>query len=250
MIFLAGLVNSAPPFITSTGDGLEIFINFQEALSVNQEYEVEIHVTNKTNGVPISSGISCSLHLYSASGDHLFSGTDNTPSNNLDYSFLLNASNFSNNGEYPYFAFCNSSTLGGSISSFFAVTPNGEIGTTSKAIFYSGLIFVLIFFLGVAIYNFIEFDNLLNRVGMLGVIYLLLIAITFISWHMASDFIISSPFLISMLRIMFLLLVIGLFPLVLGGFAWYVLMLFKIKEINRLMTKGFSLEDAKRRSSR
>jgi len=97
---------------------------------------------------------------------------------------------------------------------------------------------------------FINFNNLLNRVGMIGIGYLLLIAITFISWQMASDFLLSAQFLVSMLRILFIVLMVGAFPLLIGAFAWYVLMLFKIKEIERLMGKGFSEQEARRRTSR
>lgn len=129
----------------------------------------------------------------------------------------------------------------------FVISPNGEDATEGKAVFYIGLLIVLLVFLVGAVVIFMESENLLARVGMFGLGYLLLMAITFIGWNMASDFLTSSPFLISMLRILFWVLVAGVFPLVVGGFAYYVLMLFNIKEIERLMTKGFSYEDAQRR---
>jgi hypothetical protein len=65
---------------------------------------------------------------------------------------------------------------------------------------------------------------------------------------MASDFITSSPFLIEMLRILFFVLVIGAFPLLIGAFAWYLIMLFKIREIERLMSKGLDYNEAEQRS--
>jgi hypothetical protein len=45
-------------------------------------------------------------------------------------------------------------------------------------------------------------------------------------------------------------LVVGMFPLVIGAFAWYVLMLFKIKEIERLMSKGMDMGEAEKRQGR
>ena len=139
---------------------------------------------------------------------------------------------------------------GGLCGNNFAVNKGGVEPSIGNAMFYLGLLAILILFLVGTIYIFFESENLLARVGMIGLGYLLLIAISFIGWNVASDFITSAPFLISMLRILFFVLIAGLFPLVIGGFAWYVLMLFKIKEIERLMTKGFSFEDAERRQGR
>jgi hypothetical protein len=39
------------------------------------------------------------------------------------------------------------------------------------------------------------------------------------------------------------------FPLLIGAFAWYVIMLFQIKEIQTLMDKGFSEDEARRRTA-
>lgn len=129
----------------------------------------------------------------------------------------------------------------------FKVTPNGEDSNVGSAILYIGVLAVLIIFLILSIYSFVTFDNLLNRVGMLGLSYLFLIAITFIGWNMANDFLTSAPFLVEMLRILFFVLIIGAFPLLIGSFAYYFIMLFKIKEIERLMGKGMSGEEAERR---
>jgi hypothetical protein len=143
-------------------------------------------------------------------------------------------------GEYQYFSDCGSGS--------FMVTPNGEEATTGKAVFYIGLLFVLLFFFAVTIFFFSDTDNILGKVASIGLGYLLLIAITFIAWNMAKDFLTSSPFLIEMMRIVFFVLIVGLFPLVLGGFIWYFLMLFKIKEIQRLMDRGIGYDEAKKRA--
>jgi len=132
----------------------------------------------------------------------------------------------------------------------FTITPNGEDASIGKAVFYIGLLTVLLFFLVLIVLSFANFDNLLNRVGMIGLGYLLLISITFIGWNMAGDFLTSSPFLVEMLRILFWILIVGLFPLVIGGFAWYLIMLFKIKEIERLMDRGIDRDEAERRGGR
>lgn len=129
------------------------------------------------------------------------------------------------------------------------VTNSTYVAGTGEAIVYFGLNGVLLLFLAGCVLIFISFDNLLARVFTFGIGYLLGIAVSFVSWQMASDFI-TSVFLIDMFRILFLVLMIGAFPLLIGAFAWYFIMLFQIKEIQRLMDKGFSEDEAKRRTSR
>jgi hypothetical protein len=163
------------------------------------------------------------------------------------------------------YSFCDTSNLGRYFVSYhydsdgiyldsdmdwFQVTPNGEEATMGKAVFYIGLLIILVIFLIGSVVLFINYDHLLVKVGMLGIGYLLLMAITFISWNMASDFLLSAPFLVSMLRISFIVLMVGFFPLIIGLFIWYFLMLFKIKEIERLMTKGLDFNEAERRTGR
>jgi hypothetical protein len=65
---------------------------------------------------------------------------------------------------------------------------------------------------------------------------------------MAKDFLTSSPFLIEMMRIVFFILLAGAFPLLVGMFAYYLIMVFKIKEIQGMMDKGIGYDEAKKRA--
>jgi hypothetical protein len=133
-----------------------------------------------------------------------------------------------------------------SAESNFTYNNATYVAGTGEAIVYFGLNGVLLFLLVGCFLIFLNYENLLSKVSSVGVGYLLLIAISFISWQMASDFV-SSYYLVSIFKILFYVLMIGGFPLLLGAFAWYLIMLFKIKEIKRLMGKGFSEDEARRR---
>ena len=252
MIFLFAILPfiSAVPSVTTvqqfTG-GLAIKYPSDQILQQNMPYEFEAHVFNISNGMPMTSDIACYFHLYNSTGKHQLEIVDTTVSHNFDYSFDVSAGNFSEVGDYYYIIQCNNSYLGGFIEVPFEVTPNGLELSTSRAIVDIGLLLILIIFLIGAVILFMESENLLVRVGTLGLGYLLLIAINFIAWNMASDFILSAPFIASMFKIMFFVLIVGLFPLVLGLFIWYFLMLWKIKEIERLMTRGLDFNEASRR---
>lgn len=259
MIFLFAilpLVSSAPPFVsTNTQGGCQIVPLIRDTLKQNADFDFNFHVINQSNGYPLSnSSISCVFHLYNQTGDHVF--FENLKNDPISEHFVINefvarinGTNFSKVGNYAYQVQCNgTATVGGCAEKgLFIVTPSGIEATTGRALIDMGLLFVLLLFLTGAVFIFTSSENLLAKVGMFGFGYLLLIAITFISWNMATDFLLSAPFIADMFRILFFVLIIGAFPLLLGAFAWYVIMLFRIKEIERLMGKGMSYDEAERR---
>lgn len=258
MIFLVigmilPFVSSAPPVTTvqqlSVGYGLET--PTMTFLEQNKDYSFEFHVYNLSNGVPITSGISCYFHLYNETGKHSLTMEDTTVDYLFDYGFDVKGANFSVAGTYAFVSQCNSSTLGSPpVKIYFQVTPSGQENLTGNALIYAILLIVLLVFLIGCVVIFMESENLLARVGSLGIGYLLLIAVNFVAWNMANDFLLANPFIAEMFRILFFTTIIGAFPLLIGAFVWYFIMLWKIKEIERLMGKGFSEDDARRRTSR
>lgn len=255
MLFLAvlPLVSSAPPVLSTIQSGsLEIIAPTFDYIVQGQNMNFYWHVFNTTR-LLTNTSVTCDYHLYSKfeEGDHIITVNNVKQFNNgRDFEVSVAGNNFSEIGEYCDLIECNTSIQTGGLERCFLVSTNGEEVTTAKAVFYIGLLAVLLFFLGLSIFGFVSFDNLLSRVGSFGAGYLLMITITFIGWNMADSFLTSSPFLISGLRILFFVFVIGLFPLLIGAFAWYVIMLFKIKEIERLMGKGFSRDEAEHRQGR
>lgn len=190
----------------------------------------------------------CYLTINMPSGANLI--RNETMTYNYDYfNYTLNTTQTVTLGEYTTIVRCQGTE--NAFSTFtYLITPSGESTTEGKAIFSIGLMAVLVFFLTMSLYMFVKFDNLLVRVGMIGLSYLFLIAITFIGWNMASNFLSFAPFLADMLRILFFVLIIGALPLLVGAFIWYVIMLFKIKEIERLMERGLDYNEAERRTRR
>lgn len=239
----AGIVTNV-----NTQSGYTIYYPQFDYIPQNLNFTLTIYVSNRSNSLIVpNTDVSCYLRLFNSSGLSTFDSGVMAKVLNNRHTIAITSGNFSDLGLHSFFIWCNSSSFGGEVNGVFQVTPNGEEATTGKAVFYIGLLFVLLFFLGISIFFFSDTDNLLTKVGSLGIAYLLLIAVTFIAWNMAKDFLTSSPFLISMLNTLFIILIIGAFPLLIGMFAWYVIMLFQIKEIHRLMDKGLSYDEAKRR---
>ena len=257
-LFLAFLpfVQAVSPFISSSVSGCQITPIIRESLKVSQDFDFNFHVFNVSNGVPLSDAtLSCYFHFYNQTGDHVFSKMlANDPSSEHlvinEWAERMSGGNISTTGSYAYVMQCNSTTLGCVDKGYFIVTNSGYDATTGRATIDIGLLLILVIFLAGAVAIFMSSENLLAKVGMVGCGYLLLIAITFIAWQLAGDFLLSAPFLVSIFRIIFLALVIGLIPLVIGGFAWYFYMLFRIKEIQNLMDRGIGYEEAERRQGR
>jgi hypothetical protein len=155
--------------------------------------------------------------------------------------------NVSTTGNYVVDGWCTDGEIQNTFHYNLEVTPNGEVATIGKAVLYIGLLSVLLLFFVVSIFFFMKSSNLLARVGSFGFSYVILTVIFFVGWNMANDFLTSAPVISDFLRVMFFVFMIGAFPMLIGAFAWYLIMLFKIKEIERLMTKGIGFEEAERR---
>ena len=122
---------------------------FKDVIRQNQPHEFEVHVFNVSNGVPITSGITCYMHLYGERGNHLYIGEDATVAHLFDYAFDLSAGNFTELGIYQAKFQCNDSSLGGAVEMDFHVTETGFEGVN---IFWI-LIIIILFAYGIVIYG-------------------------------------------------------------------------------------------------
>lgn len=254
---LLPIVQSAQPsFFTTTQTGCTITPIVRDSLKKGQSFDFNFHVFNTSNGVPLSSTtLSCYFHFYNQTGDHVFARMlNNDPSSEHlvinEWAERMDGGNITGIGSYAYIIQCNGTGVGCGDKGYFLVTNSGYDATTGRAVIDVGLLLILVMFFIGAFYLLVASENLLVKVSSLGIGYLFLIAISFIAWNMALDFLLSAPFISSIFRIIFIVLIVGLFPLIIGAFAWYFYMLFKIKEIQNMMDKGFSFDEAKRRTGR
>lgn len=147
LILLAVSVSAQPPFIQAqaTEDvGLEIKFPPIDVITQSEDYEFDFHVFNFTDGLAVTSDISCDLHVYDNIGNHIFEGFDETIAHGYDYEFLITADNFSRLGVYAYIAYCNNSEQGGFVSTNFQVTPNGLSPSLEQALFYIVIMFLAV----------------------------------------------------------------------------------------------------------
>lgn len=248
ILFLLPFVLSAPPVTTINTIDRGFIIKYPgtESYAKNQTITFNFHVINITDGLPITSGITCYFHLYNQSGNHIYT-LHNIAT--LDYSFDYQAkvlgSNFTKTGHYSYAFQCNSTSLGGFIENAIEVTQYGEIPTTSKAIIFFCLVAIILFFLTITLLLFLEIDNTVVRFTCMCLGYLLLVALNYIGWVISDNFIYANTFIKGFFWIVFEVLMFLALPLLLGFFAWYFLSLMKIKEIQDLIDKGIPEKEAR-----
>lgn len=246
-LFLISFASAIPPVQTNTNseNGLQVFYPAIEFVPINAAFSLHIHVSNLSNGFPLqNTDIDCHLHLYNSSGSHTYTNGMEKDGNGWDHEVSLSSGNFSDLGQHAFYIWCNNSYLGGEAKGTFIVTPTGEEGTTSKAIFYIGILFLLLILFIASIYGASASEQLWTKTGLGGVAYLLMVAITFIAWMMSANFMTTAPFMIEFLRIAFIVLTVAIFPVLIGLFCYGFWMMMRIDEIKKLQEQGYSDTEA------
>lgn len=160
---------------------------------------------------------------------------------NYNYTFCLTSAD----GDYVYKTYGNSSENGICTQNVnFKVTPNGEEPTTATAFLYIALFAVLIFFLILIFYAHMHDESQLAKFWWFAFMWIPIWAILFVGWNMANDFLTSQGAIQAILY--WAWLVIGIaYPFLLLGMVLYTFYwIYQQREVQRLLKRGFSLEDA------
>jgi hypothetical protein len=227
------------------------FVHAENTWGGIQNQDVMIKVPCENNGSICSGFADCNISIDYPNNTEIISFDQMQNLNNGQFNYTLLSSYTSAIGCYPTTVSCCDGGFCDTITYCTNITPSGEEATIGKAILYIGLLFLFVCFLIVSISIFVKYNtNLITKTGMFGLSYLLLVTTTFIGWQMSKAFLTSSPFLIEMLWLLFFILMIGIVPVILGAFAYILIITIKIKEIQRLMDHGFSQNDAQDRVRR
>lgn len=141
-------------------NGLQLFTPQVNAVKQNTDFKAHIHVVNITNGLNLPNDeVSCYGHLYNSTGHHTMQVNIEKDSNGLEHELLIDKGNFSINGDYTSYIWCNDSTSGGEVKGFFMVTPNGKEEPSGIVIVFYSLLFLIIIssLIGMVIFNIGKF---------------------------------------------------------------------------------------------
>jgi len=228
-------------------DGLHVEPTEKSAIRTGIDHEFEVHVFNISNGMPITSGISCYLHLYHEDGNHVYEGIDTTVNHDFDYAFDVAGGNFTKRGEYQAKFQCNSSKLGGGTEIFFVVNDFGEELTTAHSFkFNSAMFFMLILFL-LALGGIVGINNPIGKFTCYWISHILFVVGTFSMWQFNMGYTASFVGMAGIWKVMFYVSIFAMLPMMILSIAGLIIYYSTGKEITRLMDKGFSEDEAYRR---
>lgn len=134
LLLLATGVFAVSPHIQTSDSttGLVVEVPQFTFLQQNVTFALHTHVFNATNGLFVTNlTTSCYAHFYNNSGSHIVEEKMSFDSNLLEFELLIGGGNFTNQGEYGYIIFCNTSTSGGFVGGNFWVTKTGEMADES-----------------------------------------------------------------------------------------------------------------------
>lgn len=149
-ILLISSVSAVSPFRTTATSGCEIAPVIRETIKLNQDFDFNFHVTNTSNGVPLSNTtLSCVFHLYNQTGDHVLGlRLPNDPySEHLtmnEWAARISGGNFSSRGIYAYWIGCNGTGIGCAEKSGFEVTDSGMPNPDGFNVAFFSLIFIIL----------------------------------------------------------------------------------------------------------
>lgn len=212
-----------------------------------QNTNVTLSVPCTINGVVCSGGATCDGTVLNPDGDILYNDVVMTQ-NGAVFDLNLTDVDTSTNGEYQLSVSC---TQGGKSSSkvlIFFVTPNGEIPTTAKGILYGALLFIFVLLFIIALYKGMEADSIVLKSALLLTAYLMLMGVTFMGWNLSADYLTSAPFLTSFFRVLWLILMYGLFPIIIILTFYTLWMLRQMDIIQNMIDKGMPVDEAYERT--
>ena len=252
LIFLAvPLISSAPPVFESGADiGLVIEPTLKDYIRAGEDHEFEIHVFNATNGHPITSGISCDMHLYFKDGNHHYEGTDSTVSHAFDYAFNLDGGNFTENGMYQAKFSCNDSVIGGGAEIGFGVNNYGEELTDSKSSTFNNAMWMLMILFVIGIFGIFKVEHYIGKFTLYWICHVLFVIGTFSVWQFNAGYSIAYTGLAGIFKVLFYVSIGAMFPMVLLSLAWIFWIHTMTEEMESMMDRGMTSEEAWDRSER
>ena len=156
-ILLTSSIYGAPPssFPLQESEGgttLTIEYPFLDAIKQGDPIKFHIHVYNTTGSlITNTTPLTCAVHVYNSNGGHIVEEA-NIPwdSNGIEKSYTFTQTN--RIGAYPWVISCNTSTLGGFVSSEYYVTSSGY--PTGE--FYGVTVFLMYFIIMFGLFTMIH----------------------------------------------------------------------------------------------
>ena len=224
-------------------------LSFSSALTIKQDVDSLITFPVTFNGINAPVGTTCN---YSVVYPNLSIMVENGQANYTNTgmgSFIIPDNSI--NGEYKVPITCtfpDGNSKAGSAD--FKITPNGEDPGSSQTSFYLGLIFVLLLLLIGVIFALFEIDSFAWRMGLTSFAYIIANGLLLVCWKTAEMFLTAIPFIETIFRVLYIVSTAGYFPMFLFVLVYTLLHMTDEKNIETLMNRGFTEDQARLRTKK
>ncbi len=212
--------------------------------AIDEVFTLDIKMTNYD--LSECPGCSCKLSIFYPNGSALIR---NAPGTVTD-SYCIYQNNASLLGSYGYDMYFTNGIDYGQVTGDFLVTPNGEIVTIAKTIIYLGLAATLLIILIFLLFITFSTENFGWRIGLSAFSYVISNVFLLVCWKIAEMFLTSVPFIETIFRILYISSNVIYLPFFLGIVVVYLLHMTNEKNIETLMNRGFSEDQARWRAGK
>ncbi len=167
-----------------------------------------------------------------------------------DFYTTLNSNNYSQLGITCMGITCTDGVTFEPGTKCIEVTPNGELVTIAKTIIYLGLAATLLIILIFLLFITFSTENFGWRIGLSAFSYVISNVFLLVCWKIAEMFLTSVPFIETIFRILYISSNVIYLPFFLGIVVVYLLHMTDEKNIETLMNRGFSEEQARWRAGK
>ena len=252
MILMSISMVSAVKPITSiqTTEGYSVVPVVKDFIRTGEMHEFELHIVNISNGMPITTGLGCYMHLYHKIGNHAYEGYDDTVNHDFDYAFNVDGGNFTSRGIYHAKFNCNDSTYGGIDEIEFGVNDYGEELTPAITQSHNQSMWFLMILFGISLIGVVAIKNPLGKVASYFSAHIIFIAGTFSEWQFLQGYAMSYIANAGIFKVLFYVSTIALFPAIIMLVAGTIIFYATQKKIMNLMDHGMSEAEAYNRQGR
>jgi len=144
VLSMFSLVSAVPPVTTvsSFPDGYYIEVHpIMDYFKAGQDVTLNAHVENASNGYVVNSSLTCWMHLYNSTGEHVVIQSTNVTDHFHDYEFKILGGNFTKETK-SFHVYCLNGGIGGNYPKAIEVTLSGE--SVSNLGLYSDIVLLIV----------------------------------------------------------------------------------------------------------
>jgi hypothetical protein len=214
---------------------------------VQQNTYKDLTITCVNNETYCSTTAVCNTTIVNPNGKIVVNNKPMTK-NGVAFNYTVNSSNTDTIGEYLFNPVCLDGYTQLSKSLTFQVTPNGQLTTTGASILYSGAIMLILILIVISIFSFTKSTQPAMKLLSFYFIWLFFILLFYLSWITTTNYLYAFSFLGRFFYWIFIIQLVGTFPMVLTTLGIYLWMVIYNKNIQRMIEHGVPEDEAYARS--